>query len=358
MSSDLKFGVYTEMNCMAGVTSQEAVWDVVKLIEQSDRLGYDVYMTIEHHFYETFGMSSNPLAVFSAAAQRTDNIRFRTLCHTLPLHNPLILAGEIATAEVLTNGRLDLGFGRGHSWLYPAAGLPYELSQPRYVEAMELVMKGLTEENFSHKGFEYDVENVNIWPKMVQKDIPVYLTGTSGKSFDVAAKNGWGISVGGPAPYPVFKDAIAEYRAGCAEHGNTAEVSYIQPVLIHEDENKAHEIAKTACEYFYHNIAKPINYLDQEGDRDRLIASGYGFYASNAMNDMLMLTYEQIVEGGLVWVGTPDQIRRRSEDFLSQEDLDEFAIQVLPRGEGGGLTFEQMQQTQELFATKVMPGLK
>ncbi len=358
MSSDLKFGVYTEMNCMAGMTSQEAVWDVVKLIEQSDQLGYDVYMTIEHHFYETFGMSSNPLAVFSAAAQRTKNIRFRTLCHTLPLHNPLILAGEIATAEVLTEGRLDLGFGRGHSWLYPAAGLPYEVSQPRYVEGIELIMKGLTEENFSHKGYEYDVENVNIWPKLIQKDIPVYLTGTSGKSFDIAARNGWGISVGGPAPYAMFAPAMEEYRQNSRAAGNTPVVSYIQPVLIGEDENKVLELAKTACEYFYHNISKPIDYLDQEGDQDRLLASGYGFYAGTGMNDMQKLTYEQIIEGGLVWVGTPDQIRRRTEDFLTKEDLDEFAIQVLPRGEGGGLTFEQMQETQELFATKVMPGLK
>ncbi|MBL4622686.1 MAG: LLM class flavin-dependent oxidoreductase [Immundisolibacteraceae bacterium] len=358
MSSDLKFGVYTEMNCMPGMTSQEAIWDVMKLIEQSDQLGYDVYMTIEHHFYETFGMSSNPLAVFSAAAQRTENIRFRTLCHTLPLHNPLILAGEIATAEVLTNGRLDLGFGRGHSWLYPAAGLPYEVSQPRYAEAVELVMKALTEENFSHKGYEYDVENVNVWPKLMQKDIPVYLTGTSGKSFGTAAKKGWGISVGGPAPYPMFAPAIAEYREACAAAGTTPVVSYIQPVLIGEDENKVTELAKTACEYFYRNISKPITFLDQEGHQDRLIASGYGFYASNAMNQMMELTYEQIIEGGMVWVGTPDQIRRRTEDFLSSEELDEFAIQVLPRGEGGGLNFAQMQETQELFATKVMPGLK
>ena len=358
MSSDLKFGVYTEMNCMPGMTSQEAIWDVVKLIEQCDQLGYDVYMTIEHHFYETFGMSSNPLAVFSAAAQRTENIRFRTLCHTLPLHNPMILAGEIATAEVLTNGRLDLGFGRGHSWLYPQAGLPYEVSQPRYVEAIELVMKGLTEENFSHKGYEYNVENVNIWPKLIQKNIPVYLTGTSGSSFNIAAENGWGISVGGPAPYAIFKDAMAAYREGCAAHGNTPVVSYIQPVLIDEDENKAFKLAKTACEYFYSNIAKPITFLDQEGHRDRLIASGYGFYASDAMNQMMELKYEEVIESGMVWVGTPDQVRRRAEDFITQETLDEFAIQVLPRGEGGGLTFEQMQKTQELFATKVMPGLK
>ncbi len=358
MSTDLKFGIYTEMNCMAGVASQEAVWDVVKMIDQADQLGYDVYMTIEHHFYETFGMSSNPLALFAAAAQRTESIRFRTLCHTLPLHNPLILAGEIATAEVLTDGRLDLGFGRGHSWLYPAAGLPYEVSQPRYVEGIELIMKSLTEENFSHKGYEYDVENVNVFPKLVQKDIPVYLTGTSGKSFHIAAENGWGISVGGPAPYAMFAPAMAEYREACANNGTTPLVSYIQPVIIAETQQEAEAQAKTAAEYFYHNIAKPILHLDQEGHRDRLLASGYGFYASNAMNQMMELTLEQIMEGDMVWVGTPEYIRQRVEDFLGKEELDEFAIQVMPRGEGGGLTFEQMLKTQELFGTQVMPAFK
>ena len=357
-NSDLKFGVYTEMNCMPGVDTAEAVWDVMGHIEQCDRLGYDVYMAIEHHFFPTFGQSSNPLALFSAAAQRTQKIRFRTLCHTLPLHTPTVLAGEIATADVLTGGRLDLGFGRGHAWLYKMAGIPYEESQPRYEEAQEIIMKALTEERFSFHGNKYVVDDVTVYPRPVQAKMPVYLTGTSGRSFRFAAERGWGISVGGPAPYPIFVNAMKEYRDACAKAGHKPIVSWIQPVHIAPTENEAQAQARTAAPYFYHQIAKPILSIDQKADRERLLAAGYGFYASDAMNRMLELTYDDILAQDMVWVGTPAQIANKVADFLAKEELDEFAIQVLPRGPQGGLTLEQHRRVHELFAKEVMPAFK
>jgi hypothetical protein len=174
------------------------------------------------------------------------------------------------------------------------AGIPYEESQPRYEEAQDIIMKALTEERFSHHGALYTVNDVTVYPRPVQKTMPVYLTGTSGRSFRFAAERGWGISVGGPAPYPVFAKAIAEYRDACIKAGTKPIVSWIQPVHIAPTENEAHEQARLAAPYFYHQIAKPILSVDQKGDRDRLLAAGYGFYASDAMNQMLTLTYDDI----------------------------------------------------------------
>ena len=359
MTKQLKFGVYTEMNAMPGVDTADSVWDVMRHIEQCDALGYDVFMVIEHYFFPTFGQSANPLALFSAAAQRTRNIRFRTLCHTLPLHEPTVLASEIATADVLTNGRLDLGFGRGHAWLYRKAGIPYEESAARYDEAAQIIVKALSEESFSFHGKKYHLDDVSIFPRPVQKPTPpIYVTGTSGRSFRAAAERGWGISVGGPAPYMIFKDAMAEYRKACAEFGTTPVVSYIQPMHIDEDENRAQAQARATAAYFYHQVAKPILCIDQAADRERLIAAGYGFYAGNAMNQMLEMTHEQIEEMGLVWAGTPAQIKNRIIDFLDREKLDEYAIQTLPRAPEVGFTFEDQQKVHELFAKKVMPELR
>lgn len=188
--------------------------------------------------------------------------------------------------------------------------------------------------------------------------MPVYLTGTSGRSFRFAAERGWGISVGGPAPYPIFIKPMAEYREACAKAGTKPIVSWIQPVHIAPTESEAHEQARLAAPYFYHQIAKPILSVDQKGDRDRLLAAGYGFYASDAMNQMMTLSYDDILAQDMVWVGTPAQIANRVADFLAKEELDEFAIQVLPRGPHGGLTLEQHRRTQELFGTQVMPGFK
>ena len=358
MAKDLEFGVYTEMNCMPGVSTADAVWDVMEHMEVCDRYGFDVYMAIEHHFFPTFGQSSNPLALFSAAAQRTKKIRFRTLCHTLPLHEPTILAGELATADVLTGGRIDIGFGRGHAWLMHLANIPYEESAPRHDEAAEIICLGLSEEKFSYQGEKYQLEDMTIVPRPVQQPMPpVYVTGTSGRSFKEAAKKGWRISVGGPAPYAMFAEPMQIYRDACAEAGTKPVVSYIMPVHIADTEDAAIEQAKIGAPYFYNQIAKPILTLPQERDRERLLAAGYGFYAGDAMNSMLTLTYDEILAQDMVWVGTPEQIRNRLTDFLAKEDLQEFAIQLLPRGPET-ISREQQNRSLELFATQVMPEFK
>ncbi len=142
------------------------------------------------------------------------------------------------------------------------------------------------------------------------------------------------------------------------EQGTEIRRLYRQPVRIAPTEDEAHAQARVAGPYFYHQIAKPILRVDQKGDRDRLLASGYGFYASDAMNQMLGLTYDDIIGQDMLWVGTSAQIAARTADFLGKEALDEFAIQVLPRGPQGGLTLEQHRRTQELFAAQVMPGFK
>src|ERR1700675_917240 len=114
----MRFGIYCEMQNGFGVDYAKTVWDVLGLIEHADRLGYDVYSVIDHHFFQEFSISANPLALIAAVAQKTQRLRFRVALHTLPLSNPMRLAGEIAAADILTNGRLETGLGRGHAWLF------------------------------------------------------------------------------------------------------------------------------------------------------------------------------------------------------------------------------------------------
>ena len=84
----MRFGIYAEMQTPLDKPHTELTWEIMRQIEHADAIGFDTYSVIEHHFFQQFGISANPLALFTAAAQRTRRIRFRTLCHTLPLHNP------------------------------------------------------------------------------------------------------------------------------------------------------------------------------------------------------------------------------------------------------------------------------
>ncbi len=148
----LKFGLYAELQTPPGKPHAEMYDEFLRQMEHADRVGFDVYSLIEHHFFPEFSTSANPLAMICAAAQRTKRIRFRVALHTLPLSNPMRLAGEIAAADILTGGRLETGLGRGHAWLFERSGVDLAESRGRFEEALDILLRSWTEEQFSYEG--------------------------------------------------------------------------------------------------------------------------------------------------------------------------------------------------------------
>src|SRR3970040_876225 len=100
----MRFGIYAEIQTPPEKPHAEMIWEIFQQMEHADRAGFDVYSVIDHHFFQKFSISANPLALFTAVAQRTQRIRFRTALHTLPLENPLRLAGQIAEAHPPNRG--------------------------------------------------------------------------------------------------------------------------------------------------------------------------------------------------------------------------------------------------------------
>lgn len=350
----LRFGIYCEMQSAPEKSHPELIWEVCRLMEQADAAGYSVFSLIEHHCFPSFGISANPLAMFTAVAQRTKQLRFRTLCHTLPLHNPIVLAGQIGEADILTNGRLELGVGRGHGWLYPPLGISVEESQKRYREALEILHLAFTQDRFSYHGEFWDVEDVGVVPKPLQRPYPkVYMTGTSGAGFAEAAERGWGIVCGGPAPYEVFEGPINIYLDACKKHQTTPDLGYVRAVFLAEDEETAHREARDAILNFFEFNVRPHDTIkDDDALKQRLNASGYAFYASNVMQELRKLSYDDVIGAELAWVGTPKQIARKLEDFHRKVGFNEFNIM----SHYGNIPEWAAARTQQLFAREVMPA--
>ena len=235
----MRFGVYCEMQTPPGKSYYDMTWEIFRQIEHADQRGFDVYSLIDHHFFQKFSISANPLAMFTAAAQRTRRIRFRTALHTLPLENPMRLAGEIAVADILTQGRLECGLGRGHAWLFAPSNVPLEESKPRYDEAVEILTLAWSKEKFSYQGQHYKLHDVSVVPKPVQKPHPPLFTGgTSDITYQMAGERGWGIFVPPLLPYAVLEKPLGIYKQACAAHGNAPNIVYIRPVYLDEDENQ------------------------------------------------------------------------------------------------------------------------
>lgn len=351
----MRFGIYVEMQASPGKSHYELTWEIFQQIEHADRTGFDVYSVIDHHFFPKFSISANPLALFAAAAQRTQRIRFRTALHTLPLENPLRLAGRIAEVDILTNGRLECGLGRGHAWLYEPSNVALEESRPRYDEAIEILINAWTKEKFSYDGKYYKFKDLSVVPKPVQKPHPRLFTGgTSDITYQMAGERGWGIFVPPLLPYSVLEGPLDIYKQACAANGHQPDVVYIRPVYLDDDEKKIRKEVEQALLNFLAFNASPVYSLHDEEKKAELRAKGYGFYASGALESLTKLTYEEIVEQEIAFIGTPKKVIQQIKDLQKKGGIGELAIVA----NFGGLEYWKSIKTQHLFATQVMPAFR
>lgn len=351
----MRFGIYAEMQNPPGKSYYDLTWEILRQIEHADQVGFDVYSIIDHHFFEKFSISANPLAMFAAAAQRTHRIRFRTALHTLPLENPMRLAGAIAEADILTNGRLECGFGRGHAWLFSPSNVPLEESKPRYDEAVEILIGCWTHDRFSYDGKHYTFQDLSVVPKPLQRPHPPLFTGgTSDSTYQMAGERGWGIFVPPLLPWKVLEGPLGLYKKACAAHGHAPNIVYIRPVYLDDDERVIRNEVETALRNFLAFNASPVESLQSEQKRAELRAKGYGFYASGALESLTRLTYDEIVEQEIAFIGTPQRVIRQIEDLQAKGGIGELAIV----SNFGGIEHWKSIKIQHLFATRVMPAFR
>src|SRR5262249_4059045 len=241
----MRFGIYAETQCPPEKSHYDLTWEIVRQMIHADEVGFDSYSAIEHHFFPQFGISANPLAMFVAAAQHTPRLRFPALSPPPPPHHPLILAGAIAEADLLPQGRWEGGRGRGHAWLSPPASIPLAESRPRYEEALDLLTLAWTQDHFLYEGRYYNVKDVTVVPKPLQKPHPkLYMVGTSSSSFIAAGTRGVSIAAGAPVPYAIFAPGIDAYKKECAKQGYTPDISFIRLVYLDEDERQIRKEAE------------------------------------------------------------------------------------------------------------------
>jgi alkanesulfonate monooxygenase SsuD/methylene tetrahydromethanopterin reductase-like flavin-dependent oxidoreductase (luciferase family) len=351
----MRFGIYCEIQTPPGAPHHDTIWNVMRQIEHADESGFDVFSVIDHHFFPKFSISANPLAMFAAAAQRTRRIRFRTALHTLPLDNPMRLAGMIAETDILTNGRLECGLGRGHAWLFGPSVVPLEESRPRYNEAIDILQLAFTQDKFSYNGRFYKVKDVSVVPRPLQKPHPRFYTGgTSDITYEMAGVKGWGIFVPPLLPWHVLEGPLGIYKKACAEHGHQPDIVYIRPVYIDEDERQIRKEVEQALLNFLAFNASPVASLQDEAMKAQLRQKGYGFYASGALESLTRLTYDEIVEQEIGFIGTPDKVVRQVRSLQGKGGIGELALV----SNFGGLEHWKTIKTQHLFAKHVMSAFR
>ncbi len=345
----MRFSVYSEMQHWPGKPVERLYAEVAEQIVHADRLGFETYAIVEHFFFPRFSASPDPLSFFCQVAPRTRQIRFRTMLHVLPYHNPTVLASRIAAAEIMLEGRYEFGVGRGHGWIPPKAGVRLGDVRELYDEAFEVFFKALDNERFSHQGRFYEVRDSHIYPPPPKRIPRVFVGGTSDSTYELAGQRGWAVAVPPLLPYEALRGQLDIYRRSCAEHGNDPDIVWIHACYMDDDRDVALRDAEQAMRGFLEGNASP---LAEVAPAEELNAAGYGFYASGIMEQLAATPYEQMIADDIVWVGTPQDIIERIEATRDVcEGLTEVAITVNP----GGIDHWKAIKAQEIFADRVIP---
>src|SRR5262245_12462345 len=169
----MKFGLFFQASERAGQSHAERYREMIDLIALAESLGFDTAWMAELHFGGAFSLLSNPLMLVPAIAARTRAIRIGTAVTLLPLHHPLSVAEEAATADILSGGRLEFGVGRGSiPTQFHGFRVPVEENRARFDEALRIIRLAWTEERFTYRGAFHDIENISVVPKPFQRPHP------------------------------------------------------------------------------------------------------------------------------------------------------------------------------------------
>ena len=148
----MDFGTFLLLQSPLAQSSETVFGRGVEITQAAEDLGFRSMWLAEHHF-STYGYLSRPLTFALHLADKTRRLRIGTAVIVLPLHHPLIVAEEIATVDLLTGGRLDIGLGRGYQrYEFERLGVELNESRARWEEEVDIILLALQGKPFSYDG--------------------------------------------------------------------------------------------------------------------------------------------------------------------------------------------------------------
>jgi alkanesulfonate monooxygenase SsuD/methylene tetrahydromethanopterin reductase-like flavin-dependent oxidoreductase (luciferase family) len=333
----MEFGVFDHLD--RGDTPLKDFYAArLNLVEAYDRAGFYAYHLAEHHA-TPLGMAPSPSVFLAAVAERTRRLRFGPLVYALPLHHPLRLIEEICMLDHMSGGRLEIGFGRGASPIETALyGQKPEEAQRIYVEALDVVLRGLTQPALDFHGEFFSFDNVPMELQPLQKPYPPVWYGVhSDDSAARAARRGLNIVSLDSAQKT--RGFVERYRAVWSETRAKKAIPKMgigRFILIGDSDGEALAVARRAYRMWH----RSFNHLFK-------LRGGAPIHQRPP-------TFEELPEAGQGIAGSPETVRA----YLQSQITESGANYLVGQFAFGDLSLEESLRSVDLFTQHVMPALR
>ena len=344
----MEFSLFAHMERMSPDQSHEDLNnEFIELCKMADDGGMRAIWTGEHHGMD-FTITPNPLLALVNIANHTKNLRLGTGTVIAPFWHPIKLAGEVASADLITGGRIELGIARGaYSYEYERLmpGMDAWEAGQRMREMAPLIPK-LWQGDCAHEGEFFSFPATTSAPKPVQKDgPPIWIAARDPNSHEFGVHNGFNIQV-----TPLWQGIeeietlMGRFNAACDSYdGPRPKVMLLHHTYVGADEadvaQAAKEISKWYC-YFgaWFQNKRPVKQGLIQELTDEEMAANTLMAPENLRRDLTMGTAQDVI----------DQIKR-------YEDLgyDEYSFWI-----DSGMSFERKRDSLARFINDVMPAFQ
>jgi alkanesulfonate monooxygenase SsuD/methylene tetrahydromethanopterin reductase-like flavin-dependent oxidoreductase (luciferase family) len=348
----LKIGLFFQAPEAPGQSHAERYAEMIDLIGLADTLGFDVAWLAELHFGGAFSLLSNPLMTVPVIAQRTRRIRIGTAVSLLPLHHPLAMAEQAATADLLSGGRLDFGVGRGSiPSQFHGFGVSVSENRGRFDEALEIIRLAWTGERVSFSGRYYQVEGVSVVPRPVQRPHPpIRVAVHSAESFAHIGEKGLPIYSGTTTtPLPQLREFAAIYRERLAAAGHRwqpDQMALMLPVHVGDTGSGARAAMRPGVRKYYENLRTIFSALP-DSYREHLTR------LKVIEETLASVPYEKFFRDQAAF-GDVSEVIDRLQAAIEEFELSQVICWF---DQGAMLPRAEVERTMRRFAEQVMPKL-
>ncbi len=315
----------------------------LQMLEYADEAGFYAYHLAEHQG-TPLSLNNAPSVVIASAIQRTQRLRLIPMTYCLPWYNPLRLYNEICMLDQYSEGRIEVGIGRGVSPIESTYFGLYDIEASRelYREVLDILLYGFTHDELNYEGKHFQYKGVELYNKPYQKPYPPLWYPTHNiESVPYMAEQGFNTSHNF-APNDVAKKHFDLFREVYAAHkddegrmnGHVASprMANTRHIYVADTDERAFDEAREAFDVW----GQHISYLS-------------GRFANRPSDS---LTLEARMADDRALVGSPETIRRKIDAMVEETGINYF----LGVFNFGNLPQDRVLHSLELFANEVMPA--
>ncbi len=328
----MRFGLFCSPKADApgfGPETGQGFRDYLDFNIEAEALGFHSSFSVEHHF-SGWNQTSATLMLLMALGMRTSTLRLGTAVMVLPWHNPVLLAEQAATLDLLSNGRFDFGVGKGYRHSeFKGFQLAPEEAEARFEEALEVIKRAFTtRERFSHQGRFFHFEDIVVEPPpMQQPNPPFWVAAGNPHSIARAAERGFNLILDQYASPQTLGERIAIYKAAREAKGlafDPMQVAVARQLYVAKDKADKDEALRRQAEYNQRTITSARRPDAAGGSHVLAYAEKKGATEENAMfgtPDEIAGMLEACEQAGIDYIlltisGGKDQLRRFAREIM------------------------------------------